>query len=236
MKFTVTLATLSAALLFAACDSVGVGGKSNLSVSFATPKSSTRSASLVADTVTLNGHTLSLENVDVTFSKIQLDRHEDNVAENDSASDEDGEHSADDEEVKVGETTIALPLGGGVITPINQSLPPGDYESLEMKVSSVRLRGTYDGQAFDVTVPVRAEFATELNPPFHVASDTDRLNLTVKIDVSQWLRTSGGLVDPRLLATNETLRRTVIHQIRASFHSFEDENRNGDDDHDEHND
>ncbi|HEX6559736.1 MAG TPA: hypothetical protein VF021_09750, partial [Longimicrobiales bacterium] len=133
----------------------------------------------------------------------------------------------------VGTTTIALPLSGGVITPIDEPLPPGDYESIEMKITSVRLRGTYDGQAFDVTVPVHGEIETEFEPPFHIASDSDRLNITVQVDASQWLHANGALVDPNQLAGNETLLEQVAHQIKASFRSFEDNDRHGDDDHDE---
>ncbi len=224
------------ALGLVACDSLGIGGGSKVSVSFAVPKAGNADISaavVAADPVTLNGHTLDLQSVDVTFSKIQLDRHEDAMnMDDDNELDEDGEDSPDDEEIKVGETTIALPLNGGLITPIDAPIPPGDYESIEMKVSSVRLRGTYDGQAFDVNVPVHVELENEFNPPFHIATDTDQLNVTVQVNVAQWLQVNGTLIDPRQLATNDTLRHQVVHQIRASFKSFEDHDHDGDDDHD----
>lgn len=237
-SFAVRFAVLILPIALAGCDALGLGGNSNVSVSFAVPAPAASAVSadfVAADPITLNGHTLDLQNVDVTFSKIELDRHSDPVlSDDDNEADDDAADHEDEEEIEVGTTTVALPLAGGVITPLDQALPPGDYESIEMKIASVRLRGTYDGQAFDVVVPVHGEIETEFEPPFHIASDADRLNITVQVDVSQWLRVNGALVDPRQLATNETLQYQVAHQIKASFHSFEDNDRHGDDDHDEH--
>ena len=228
MLLAVAVATLPA-LVLSACDGLGLGGDKNMTVSFSVPRSGV-SASLIADSISVGGHTLNLQNADITFSKIKLDRKESNTSAGSDNEDSDSDDGAEDAAVKFGETTIALPMSGGVITPISSPIPAGDYESIEMLVSSVRVRGTYDGKAFDATVPVHVEIEQRLSPMFHVASDADKLNITITLDPTQWLRTSSGtLIDPAALATNSQLRSQVVSRIRASLKAFEDSNKDAHD-------
>jgi hypothetical protein len=121
-------------------------------------------------------------------------------------------------------------LQGGIITPITESLPTGFYEEIELDFDAVRLRGTFDGQAFDVTVPVRTELDVRFDPPLEIADDTDQLNVTFAIDPYMWLRRAdGALVDPRLFATDASLRAQFVNRIRASIRAFEDRDRDADD-------
>jgi hypothetical protein len=222
---------LAAGLALAGCDALGLKNDSKVSVSFTVPRSSTASNAsfaVLADPITVNGHTLDVQNADVTFSKIKLDRDDTNSSSTSSDEDSDSDDSAEDEDIRLGPTTVALPLAGGMVT-FSETIPPGDYESVELGVTSVRLRGTYDGQTFDVTVPVHAEIEQDLSPAFHVGSDADKLNVTITVNVADWLKNSdGSLIDPRQLATNGSLRSQVINRIRASFRSFEDSDRDAD--------
>jgi hypothetical protein len=109
-------------------------------------------------------------------------------------------------------------------------LPVGFYEEIELDFESVHLVGTYDGQPFDVTVPVKTELDVRFNPPIEISSETDRINVTVAIDPFMWLRRAdGALVDPRLLETDAELRAQFVNRIRASIRAFEDEDRDADD-------
>ena len=222
------------AIGWAGCDALGLGSDESVSVSFAVPASQTANNTafnVQAVPITVGGHTLDLQNADVTFTEITLERAEgasggDSDGDSDSDSDSDG---SSNEKLRRTGTTISLPMQGGVITPINEALPTGSYEEIEMDVSVVRLRGTFDGQAFDVTVPVNAELEIDFSPPFEVDSNDDRLNITVQIDPSLWLRrTEGSLIDPRLLASDATLRAFVANRIRQSFKAFEDSDRDAD--------
>ena len=150
-------------------------------------------------------------------------------SDGDSDTDSDSDGPSNEKVARAG-TVIALPLQGGVITPINESLPKGLYEEIELDFQSVRLRGTYDGQAFDVTVPVNTEMDVRFDPPLEVDDDTDRLNVTFAIDPYMWLRRAdGALLDPRLLESNAALRAQFVNRIRASIRAFEDADRDADD-------
>ena len=228
------LAIVPLLALPAGCETFGLGDDEQFSISFAGSSQSLngQSFSVVADSIVFGGHTLNLSNVDVGFDEIVVERAEltsggDSDGDSDTDSDSDGPSN---EKVARAGTVIALPLQGGVITPINESLPKGLYEEIELDFQSVRLRGTYDGQAFDVTVPVNTEMDVRFDPPLEVDDDTDRLNVTFAIDPYMWLRRAdGALLDPRLLESNAALRAQFVNRIRASIRAFEDADRDADD-------
>ena len=218
----------------AGCESIlGSRDGAPVSLSFTTPRAGT-SASLSAALIPITGggHTLDVQQIEVGFSEVVLERAEggfggDSDGDSDSDSDSDG---AGNEHFRSGPVTVNLPLEGGVITPITTTLPVGFYEELEMDVERVRIRGTFDGQAFDVSVPVDAELEMEFNPPFEVTTEANQLNLTVSINALTWFRNAdGSLVDPRELASNSDLRSRLVSRIKASFKAFEDSDRDADD-------
>ena len=222
-----------AALSLAACDTLGLGsGDSNVTVSFAVPRASAGGGGAAALIPITDGtHNIDLQHVDLVLNKVVLERAEgddmeDTDEDTDSDSDSDGR---EDHSLRVGAVTVELPVAGGTITPINARLPDGLYEEVRLDVAFVRARGTFDGQPFDITVAVNSKFDMEIDPPFEVNSDDDRLNLTVTIDLSKWFLANNILLDPRTVQLNETARSTLVSRIRASFHAFEDEDRDADD-------
>ena len=229
----------------AACDSISGSDTEALTLSFAvTGTGATGNAMMaaVADPITLNGHTIDLQSADVVFTDIRIDRvdssddgdsdngdSDDGDTDSDDRADSDSEGDSDEEEtLRLGASTVALPLDGGVITPITASIPDGTYESIELKISTIRLRGLFDGAPFDVTVAVNTEIEHDFSPVLVVDSDDDHPNITIEIDTSRWFLNNGSLIDPRLIATNLTLRERLRAQIRSSFKAFEDSDRDGD--------
>lgn len=213
-----------------ACDILGIGGDESVSLSFAVPGTGTRArAALLADTISDGTHKIDLTGIDLTVDEIVLERAEseaggDSDGESDEDSDSDGPSN---EKLRSGPVTIALPVNGGVVTPISAGVPAGLYEKVELDVDFVRLRGTYDGQAFDVTVAVKRELELNFNPPLDVK---DKLNITIKIDALAWMRGADGkLIDPRQLTTNSTLRSAFVKRVEASFKAFEDSDKDADD-------
>ena len=215
-----------------ACDTLGLGGDESVEVSFATPRagsSSVRAALLADTTIVLGGHTLTLQSIDLTVEEVVLERDEttaggDSDGDSESDSDSDGPSN---EKVRVGAMTIALPVNGGIVTPIAADVPAGLYEKLELDVAFVRVRGTYDGQSFDVTVPVNRELELEFDPALDVAGD---VNVTIKLEPLTWFRGSdGNLVDPRTLSTNSTLRAAFVRRVETSFRAIEDSDKDADD-------
>lgn len=218
----------------AGCDDLGLGSDPTVSLSFAGSGAGAAgmAAALVADTIIGGGHTLDLQSVDITFSELTLERAEGAMggdSDGDSESDSDSDGSSN-ERFRSGSATVSLPLNGGVVTPISTSLPAGSYEELEADIAAIRLRGTYDGHAFDVSVPLDAELEMVFQPPFVVDSEDDRLNITIAIDVHSWLRSFDGTpVDPRILATSSSARELFRDRVKLSFRAFEDSDRDADD-------
>lgn len=224
------LALFAAGGLTACEDLSGNEARQDASVSFHVVSGANLSAS-PADLLLISegDHTLDLQSVDVVVDEVtfeMLNGQPDDDDDSETDSDSDGGHNA---RVRVGASTIALPLEGGVITPFSGPLPEGTYDRLELDVEFARLRGTYDGQAFDVTVPINAEYELDLVPPLVVDANNPTPNVTVNLDIAQWLRTSTGtLIDPLRLQTDAEYRADFIRRIRASIHAMEDSDRDGD--------
>lgn len=219
-------------LVLTACD--GLSSTRDASLSFNVVPSAAASQLATAQTsglivVTGGGHTLDLQSADVVFSEVTFEgRDVDTGDDDDSDVDSDSDNSGNSK-FRSGAVTLALPLEGGVVTPFTGEIPLGTYRGIEMDAEFIRLRGTYDGQSFDVTVPVNAELELEFDPPVVVTSSSDPFNTTVKIDVAGWFKdASGNTIDPRQLATNSTLRAEFRNRVRASFRAFEDSDRDAD--------
>ena len=230
----------------AACDSISGSDTEDLTLSFAVTGTGATGNALaaVADPITLNGHSIDLQSADVVFTDIRIDRvdssHDDDSDNGDSDSDDgdtdsddraDSDSEGDDDEeetLRLGASTVSLPLNGGVITPISASIPDGTYESIELKISTIRLRGLFDGNPFDVTVVVNTEIEHDFSPVLVIDSDDDHPNITIEIDTSKWFLNNGSLIDPSLIATNIALRERLRAQIRSSFKAFEDSDRDAD--------
>ena len=180
--------------------------------------------------VTGGGHTLDLTSADVVFSEITFEGE--NVEpgdDDDSDMDSDSDHEGN-ARFRSGATTVGLPLEGGVVTLFTAPVPLGTFNRLEMDGEFLRVRGTYDGETFDVTVPIDAELELALSPPLEVTSAADPLNVSITVDVESWFRdANGNVIDPRQLATDATLRSEFRNRVGASFNAFEDEDHDADD-------
>jgi hypothetical protein len=198
-------------------------------------------ANAAAVPITVGGHTLNLTAVTLTVSRAELKSAASMVCagDDDAATADRGPGSGggadgndDCDEMKIGPTTINLPLDGSVVTVPADAIPAGTFQQLELRLAFIRLQGTFDGKAFDVTVatPVKGEiqFATPL-----VVTAGTATSITVTVPVGAWLTNAdGSLVDPPQLNSNSTLMGQFIGRVGSSFHAFEDENHDGHDDHD----
>ncbi|CAN5919135.1 hypothetical protein BH11GEM1_BH11GEM1_34810 [soil metagenome] len=220
----------------AACSSSDsmTNSRSSMSLSFAAQGASSSSASVSASSipVTNGGHSLDLTAVTLGITKVELHSVAKGEMENEGCDDGHGCGKMVATPVEV-----TLSATGGVVTAGTSLVPPGTYKEIGVKVGTVRLVGTYDSKAFDVTLPVNVEREMEFKPPVTVggASDPQR-NVTIAVPLSTWLTNSDGtLVDPSRLATDASLRAAVAQRIRASLRAFRDDNKNNrDDDNDEH--
>lgn len=220
---------LALAGLLGACDDNGVGDGARVSLTFASAVAAQAGAgaALVSDPMTDGTHTLDVQQVGLTFEELVLEHGDVDDEDSEADSDSDGPGN---EHVRAGPVTVQLPLDGQPITPFDAPVPNGTYDELEADIVSVRLTGTFDGEAFDVTVPLDFELEADLNPPFVVDADDDRLNLTVVVDVNTLFRRSdGSLIDPRTLETDAAAREVFAERLEAAFEAFEDSDRDADD-------
>lgn len=207
----VTLLTLAGAL--AACDSSPTGADANANASLSFTAMTSASAGQPQDPIVIGGHTIVVSDVELRLSEIEVE--------------------GDDASMEMHGTTVlvALPADGRIVTPVTATLAAGTYTELEMKVQTVRIRGTFDGNPFDVTVSVNEDLETDIQPPL-VIEQTGNANLTVALVISNWFSTEdGSAID--LLNLNATLEARLKSNINASFDAFEDDDRDGHDDDDD---
>lgn len=218
-----------------ACADILSGGRTrDASLSFGV----TQSGALVSTSsnggglivITGGGHTIDLQSADVVFSEMTFEGENVESGDNDdSDADSDSDHEGN-ARFRAGAATVSLPLAGGMITPFTGEIPVGTYSRLEMDAEFLRLKGTYDGEAFDLTIPVSAELELTFSPPLEVTSSSEPVNVSVTVDVSAWFKdANGNTIDPRQLATNAALRAEFRNRVRASFKAFEDADKDGDD-------
>jgi len=196
--------------------------------------------------ITIGGHTLALTAVTLTVSRAELKPAASAVCADDNEGADDnrtpsGSASADDQnggghddcgEMKIGPTTIDLPLDGSVVAVPADAIPAGTFQELELRLAFVRLQGTFDGKAFDVTIstPVRGDI--QFTTPVVVTAGT-ATSITVTVPVATWFTNAdGSLLDPSKLNTTPSLLSQFVGRIATSFHAFEDEDHDGHDDHD----
>jgi len=189
--------------------------------------------------ITAGGHTLSLTAATITVSRAELKPTMSVVCADDteSAPDDDrspggngGDEQDDCGEMKIGPTTIDLPLDGSVVTVGADAIPAGTFQELELRLAFIRLQGTFDGKAFDVTLSAPVKGEIRFDTPLVVTAGT-ATSITVTVPVASWLTNpDGSLVDPSQLDSNAALRGALVSRIAVSFHAFEDEDHDGHDD------
>jgi hypothetical protein len=180
------------------------------------------------------------------------DRNDDHG--NDASSgraDDVGDDHGDDrcEQVNVGPMLVDLPLTDGARQAISVSIPDGTYRGVRFRLHkvdaddgaaeqafrqahpeldgrSVRVEGTFGGQPFVFTSRVDAKVRLDFDPPLVV--DASGANVTIDVNVASWFTGIGGaVINPSAAGSADLIDRS----IRASFRAFDDDDRDGRDDH-----
>ncbi len=244
------MAVCAVAGVLSACDDgTGVAGGGNVSLStVAAPRAlpagtTVQSSELVQED---GEHTLVLDRVAMVLREIELERVEDD----DCA---DGVEDDDCEEFEVGPVVLELALDGNVEQMVAIQAPAGRYDELELEIHkpdddtpedlafmasnpdfervSIRVEGTFDGEAFVFTQDVDEEQELDLNPPVEVVEGATGANVTLCVDVTTWfVRSDGSLIDPRTANIGGPNESLVEQNIEDSIEAFEDDERDGDDD------
>jgi hypothetical protein len=102
----------------------------------------------------------------------------------------------------------------------------------EMDHRSIRVEGTFNGQAFVYGSSLEAEQEIRLDPPLVVSAGGAATNLTLRVSLPDWFRgPGGGLVDPATANAGGPNENLVRDNIRASLGAFEDRDHDGHEDH-----
>jgi hypothetical protein len=224
---------LSLAALGACSDSTSVDSMSSQLAFTAGGTASSATRALIP--VTKDGHTLNLTAATIVVTRASLKKTSTDMCgadDEDEGNDDRGRgHSGNCGEVKIGPALVDLPLDGKIVTIPGNTIPPGTYRNIDVRVSLVRLEGTFDGKAFDVTIPVNAKAQADFETPLVVAADS-AVAVTVNLPVDTWLvRGDGTLIDPTKLTTTPALMALVQLKIASSIRAFEDRDHDGRDDH-----
>jgi hypothetical protein len=89
--------------------------------------------------------------------------------------------------------------------------------------------GTWNGAPFVFTSDVTANQESEFDPPLTVDGSVST-ELTLFVDLSNWFRVDGALVDPAQANDQQPLSSQVKNNIKASIRAFEDDDHDGEDD------
>ena len=227
-----------------------VGKGQNVSLSFAGRVPGAAGVQSVTDLagdsmiVTSGANTLVITNVEVVLRKIELKRQT-TAVDCDSTANEDA-----CEEFTLGAMLVNVPLAAGVTTAFTIPIDSGTYTKAEFKIHkpgndsvdlafkaanptwpnnvSIRVHGRYNGVAFTYTTPLNVDQETTFNPALVIDASGSTTNLTLRVDVATWFKTTAGaLIDPATANTGGANESVVKDNIKNSFKAFEDHDHDG---------
>lgn len=200
--------------------------------------------------IALGTDTVIVRSLAVVLRKIELKRL-------DVASCDSNPSNGDCEEFEAGPVLATFPLGAAnTAAAVTVNAPAGQYDKLEFEIHktdstedrafvtanpdfkniSIRVTGTFShaGSRSDFVFLSTLDASEELafNPPLTVVDGTPA-NLTIRLDVSTWFVNGGALIDPASANVGGPNEGIVQNNIKNSVAAFEDDNRDGRDDHHE---
>jgi len=216
------------------------GRNASVQVSFATraappPLFRASLTGALDDTVVVGADTIVLESVELVLKQIEMKR----VETPDCVSGDECE------KFEIGPVLVSLPLTPGAQQAFSlDSAPAATYNEIEFDIHkpddgdpddqafvaanpdfadiSIRVRGTFNGVAFEFTTDLNVEQELALVPPL-VIGENASTNVTIFVDVATWFVVGGVLVDP----ANPSMSDEIEQNIQNSIEAFEDPDRSG---------
>ena len=108
---------------------------------------------------------------------------------------------------------------------------PGDVtfiqQHADLEVVSIRVQGTYNGQAYTFVTDLNVDQRFDLNPALVVDGSTTT-NVTARADISGWfVDGAGAAIDPNEANKGGEYENVVKDNIKDSIEAFEDRDRDG---------
>lgn len=232
------LTPLALILLLTGCDSTGAdGNQAKLSLSFLATNSS--QASQKQQVLVQNDH------VTITEAKMLIRRIEfKNDLEDDGIADDSLDFQTDP-------MVVILNLDGNVNELAVTEVQPGSYDEIEFDVHkpedmetppdsdfrigdsgderfSIIISGTYNGENFTYRSNENMDQELELATPLVITEDTESINVTLRVDLSNWfVDENGNPLDPFSIDNASD----IDDSIERSFeNAFEDNDQDGEED------
>jgi len=221
-----------------------------IQVSFATQAAGTAmlsrafgSEAALDDTLVVGADTLVFGSVEIVLREIELKRLE--VLDCDITPEPEG-----CEKFEAGPVLVSLPLGAGPEAEfVLDDIPPGTYNEIEFDVhkvnddvedlafrqahptfldKSIRVTGTFNGQAFVFESDLDVEQELNLSPALVVEDASPPTNITILVDVNGWFRDDlGALIDPATANKGFDNEGIVKENIKNTMEAFEDADEDG---------
>ena len=187
---------------------------------------------------------LVLTKVEIVLREIELRRSDtsdcDLLGENDDGC----------EEFEAGPVLVSVPVDGSVSQVFSIPIPEGSYNEIEFdihKVSSgdaadtqflmqnpafedlsIRVEGTFDGQAFVFETDLNVEQQLDFFPALQIDAST---NITIQVGLDGWfVDAAGQTINPATGNQGQPNEGLIKENITNSIEAFEDSNRDGKDD------
>jgi hypothetical protein len=175
--------------------------------------------------------TLNISAVEIVLDQVEFRRASgEGCLDSDDPEQDDGDSCA---ELAVQPTVVDLPVASDPLNSQAITVEPGTYEALEFDVvvataavnptlaaagASVRVRGSFDGQALDgATFAPTGEVQLEVENPIELEQGFSS-GMTLTVDVASWFQEQDGtLIDPNVAAQDSALSAEVAQRILASF-------------------
>jgi hypothetical protein len=198
------------------------------------------------ETFTDGTNTLVLDSVGLVLREIELRRSEATVSC--------GESPSDDacEKLELGPVLLNLPLGvAGAARAFSVTIPAGTYDEVAFEIHrpsssddaafiqanpdfdgvSIHVSGSFNGTPFDFVSDLNAEEEIGLTPPLTI-TESAATDLTLFVNLDPWFRdAAGSLIDPTTAAKGQANEGVVKENIQRTLDAFQDNNRDGEDDH-----
>lgn len=225
------------ALLLTACDSTSPHPMQRLNLSATISPRTSLSGPLADVIVSGTGGSVRITSAQMVVSHLKLASGDATCVDDDDANDVDEANDEHDEQgcepVRVEPVVVDLPLDGTTKVVFDALVPTGTYARLHAKLEDVTVGGVFTDAGgtdhpFTFMSHVRARVEMDFATP--VTVDANTTNLTIDVDVGSWFKdATGAVIDP----TNSANQEVIDHAIRASLRAFKDDDRDGDDDHEE---
>jgi hypothetical protein len=243
-------AAVLALAALSACDSSGPAnaGRSvalQLAIRKAAAMSALRANAAGTETIGLGNDTIVVTQVQVVLRRIELERVGGTVCDTLIADD-------DCEDIRTDAVLLDLPLTAGAARAFTVAIDTGSYSKIKFEVHkpessndaafvalhpdfdgvSIRVSGTYNGAAFSYASDLDVEQEHQFVQPITV-TDASGANLTLFVDLASWFanETGTGLIDPATANKGGAAEGEVKSNIETSLNAFEDDDRDGADDH-----